>query len=80
MAERGMLHICHLDSFAAYLQGLGYEKQPLSHSLYEVLRMKKGKDTVLVFRRNAAKEHLSVMDKDIHLVRAFFREGGRHNG
>lgn len=80
MAERSMLHICHLDRFATYLQGLGYEKQPLSRSLYEVLRMRKGKDTVLVFRRNATKEHLSVMDKDIRLVRAFLREGCGRNG
>lgn len=72
MAERNFLHIKHLDEFRDYLASRGYLAVPLSRNEYEVLRMKRNKDTVIVFKKNGAKEHLSVMDKDIHHVRCFY--------
>lgn len=77
MAERHFLHIKHLDEFRDYLASRGYLAVPLSRNEYEVLRMKRNKDTVIVFKKNGAKEHLSVMDKDIHHVRCFY--GWRKN-
>lgn len=72
MAERNFLHIKHLDEFRDYLASRGYLAVPLSRNEYEVLRMKRNKDTVIVFKKNGAKEHLSVMNKDIHHVRCFY--------
>lgn len=44
-----------------------------SRNPYEVLRAKKGSDTVIVYQKKGAKEHLSTMDKDYHLVREFIK-------
>ena len=73
MAERGILHIKHLDEFSRYLKDHGYDQLPLSRNPYEVLRMRQGKNTIIVFRKMNANEHLSVMDKDIRFVRAFLK-------
>lgn len=82
MAERGILHTKHLEAFAGFLEKQGFTKQPLSKNPYEVLRMKKigGRHTVVLFKKADAKEHLSVMDKDMPLVRKFFRKERGFNG
>lgn len=73
MAERCLLHKNKLDLFRWYLESLGYEIQP-TKSHYEVLRAKKGKDTVIIFTRLDATEHLTVQDKDYELVRKFLKQ------
>lgn len=73
MAERNILHIKHLDDFKAWLERWGYTQLPLSQNEYEVLRMHKDKNTVILYRKAYAKEHLSVMEKDMRLVVAFLR-------
>ena len=44
-----------------------------SKNPYEVLRAQKDGDTVIVYQKKDAKEHLSTMDKDYHLVREFIK-------
>ena len=73
MAERGLLHIKHLDDFRAWLEKQGFKQLPLSRNEYEVLRMKRGKNTVVVFKKLRSKEHLSVMEKDFRLVMGFLK-------
>ena len=67
MAVRNILHIDKLEAFEEFLRFEGYMILPLSKNPYEVLRAKKGRDTVIIYRRSEAKEHLSVMDKDYGL-------------
>ena len=73
MAERCLLHQNKLDLLKWWLSSRGYEIQP-TKGIYEVLRAKKEKDTVIVFRKAGAKEHFSVQEKDYKLIRQFIRE------
>lgn len=73
MAERCLLHKNKLEHFKWWLSSRGYDIQPVK-GLYEVLRAKKGRDTVIVFHRNETKEHLTVQQKDYHLVKQFIQE------
>lgn len=50
------------------------KKRNIAKGCYEVLRAKKSKDTVIVFKKDNAKEHLSVQQKDYRLIRQFIRE------
>ena len=47
---------------------------PKSKNPYEVLRAKKSKDTVIIYRKGDSKEHLSIMDKDYALIHKFIME------
>ena len=73
MAERCLLHRNKLDLLKWWLSSKGYEIQP-TKGAYEVLRANKGKDTVIIFKKDGAKEHLSVQQKDHTLIRRFIRE------
>ena len=73
MAERCLLHKNRLDRFEWWLKAKGYEIQK-TKGIYEVLRAKKGKDTVIVFQKIGAKEHLTVQQKDHGLVRQFIKD------
>lgn len=73
MAERCLLHKNKLDLLKWWLSSRGYEIQD-TKGIYEVLRAKKGKDTVIVFRKSEVKEHLSVQQKDYKLIRQFINE------
>ena len=44
-----------------------------SKNPYEVLRAQKDGDTVIVYQKKDAKEHLSTMDKDYRIVREFIK-------
>jgi hypothetical protein len=55
-----------------WLQDQGWELQPLSNHGYEVLRAKRDKRTLIIYKKLDAKEHLSYMDKDRRLIRRFF--------
>lgn len=81
MAERCLLHQNKLDLLKWWLSSRGYEIQA-TKGIYEVLRANKGKDTVIIFKKDRAKEHLSVQQKDHKLIRQFIREtkGEIHNG
>lgn len=73
MAERCLLHQNKLDLLKWWLSSKGYEIQP-TKGMYEALRAKNGKDTVIIFKKAGAKEHLSVQEKDYRLIRQFIRE------
>ena len=73
MAERCLLHKNKLEHFKWWLSSRGYAIQPVK-GMYEVLRAKKDHDTVIVYERNKAKEHLTVQQKDYQLVRQFIQE------
>lgn len=74
MANRALLHINKLKDFEKWLEKQGYMILPTSKSPYEILRAKKDKDTVLIYKKGGSEEHLSIMDKDYPLIRKFIRE------
>ena len=73
MATRNILHISKLQEFEDFLETKGYMIVATSKNTYEVLRAQKDGDTVIVYQKKDAKEHLSTMDKDYHLVREFIK-------
>lgn len=73
MATRNILHISKLQEFEDFLEHKGYMIVATSKNPYEVLRAQKDGDTVIVYQKKDAKEHLSTMDKDYHLVREFIK-------
>lgn len=73
MAMRNILHISKLQEFEDFLETKGYMIVSTSKNPYEVLRAQKDGDTVIVYQKKDAKEHLSTMDKDYHLVREFIK-------
>ena len=74
MANRALLHINKLIDFEKWLEKQGYKSLPTSKNPYEVLRAKKDKDTVIIYQKCDSKEHLSIMDKDYHLIHKFITE------
>lgn len=73
MAERCLLHKNKLELLKWWLSSRGYEIQN-TKGIYEVLRAKKGKNTIIIFEKDRAKEHLTVQQKDDKLIRQFIRE------
>lgn len=73
MATRSILHINKLQEFEDFLETKGYMIVATSKNPYEVLRAQKDGDTVIVYQKKDAKEHLSTMDKDYPLVREFIK-------
>lgn len=73
MATRNILHISKLQEFEDFLETKGYMIVATSKNPFEVLRAQKDGDTVIVYQKKDAKEHLSTMDKDYHLVREFIK-------
>lgn len=73
VAERCLLHKNKLELFKGWLSLKGYEIQDTKGD-YEVLRAKKNNDTVIIFRKFNAKEHLTVQQKDRKLIQQFIWE------
>lgn len=77
MATRALLHISKKEQLEDWLESKGYMILA-TRSPYEEIRCVKddesGKDTVIIYKKASAKEHLSVMDKDYKLIRQFIRE------
>lgn len=82
MATRALLHISKKDELENWLEENGYMILA-PRSVWEVIRCCKedetGKDTVIIYQKASAKEHLSVMDKDYDLIRRFIRESKEKN-
>lgn len=74
MAIRALLHTNKLKDFESWLEKQGYMILPTSKNPYEILRAKKDKDTVIIYKKGGNEEHLSIMDKDYPLIRKFIRE------
>ena len=70
MAERCLLHKNKIEPLKIWLTSFGYELHP-TKGIYEVLRAKKGNDTIIIFKKDQAKEHLTVQQKDEKLIRKF---------
>ena len=62
-----------MQEFEDFLETKGYMIVATSKNPYEVLRAQKDGDTVIVYQKKDAKEHLSTMDKDYRLVREFIK-------
>lgn len=75
MANRNTLHINHVEKFKEWLKQDGWEiwdpKGP-----YEVLRAKKPgkKHPLIVYKKDGAKEHLSVSGTNMGVVAAFLKD------
>jgi len=76
MAARALLHKNRLNDLETFLENKGYMILATSKNPYEVLRARKEKDTVIIYCKSSAKEHLSVMDKDYNLIREFIKQHG----
>lgn len=79
MATRNILHVSKLQEFEDFLESKGYMIIATSKNPYEVLRAQKDGDTVIAYQKKDAKEHLSTMDKDYHLVREFIKSQGKQS-
>ena len=73
MAERCLLHQSKLEFLKWWLCSKGYELQD-TKSCYEVLRAKKGKETIIIFKQDDKKVHFTVQQKDYRLIRQFITE------
>lgn len=78
MAIRGKLHLNHLPKFKEFLYDFGYDDVPMDPGSYQVLKMtneqmKGPRKTVIVYLKAGA-EHLSVQEKDQHLLDLFMKE------
>lgn len=75
MAIRNMLPTYLLDGFKKYLEEKGFMiLRPVGS--YEVLRAKRGKEFVLIFRQDKNKNYLSFQDKDYTWVSDFLKQKG----
>ncbi|QYU58197.1 hypothetical protein K1728_01930 [Weissella confusa] len=73
MAQRNLLHLNDVAAFGDFLVSeKGYALQKTTN-IYEVLRAKRPGRTVIVYEKDVAKEHASILDKDQALVREFLR-------
>lgn len=71
LAERNMLHASRLKEFESFLVHKGYAIIETSKHPHEILRAKKGKNSVIIYQDVSTREHLSVMNNDIKLVNEF---------
>ena len=79
VATRNILHVSKLQEFEDFLETKGYMIVETSKNPYEVLRAQKDGDTVIIYKKKDAKEHLSTMDKDYHLMREFIKSQRKQN-
>ena len=79
MAERCLLHQSKLELLKWWLSANGYEIVP-TKGIYEVLRAKKEKETVIVFKQSDKTEHFTVQQKDYRLIRRFINETKKIGG
>lgn len=73
MARRELLHKTKLLDFKIYLESIGYIEDK-KDVLYQVLRMKKDKDMVIVYEKDNSTEHYTLQQKDIKLFYQYFNQ------
>lgn len=75
MAKRNVLHKNLFEDFQKWLVANGWEIEK-PKGTYEVLRARKDgrPQPLIVYMKADAKEHLTVMDRDFEIVRAFLRD------
>lgn len=75
MADRRTLHISKLEAFKKWLVEDGWRiEEP--KGIYEVLRARKPgrRHLLMVYKKDRAKEHLSMLDRDAGVLMAFLRD------
>lgn len=72
MANRCILHRNHLDTFKEWLKNDGWEIED-TKGLYEILRARKEgrQHPLIIFEKIDAKQHYSVMDRDVQVVKDY---------
>lgn len=74
MAIRSILHHSHIEPLKKWLINDGWIMQD-TKGFYEVLRATKdGKRPLIVYTKLDAKEHYSVDERDMSIIRAFLRD------
>lgn len=74
MAERSMLHHNHIEPLKKWLINEGWVIQN-TKGFYEVLRATKdGKRPLIVYAKLNAKEHCSIDERDMSIIRAFLQD------
>ena len=78
MAKRSLLHRSKIEDFKAWLQEDGWQIEK-TKGRYEVVRATKGtrKPLIVYTRDNKGKEHLTVQERDVPVVRAYIRDRRR---
>ena len=79
MAERCLLHKSKLQELKQWLESQGYTILE-TKDYYEVLRAKKDKNLIIIYKKSDVKEHLTVQQKDDKLIRRFIRESKKARG
>lgn len=77
MAERALLRKKSLTDFMKWLTEDGWTIEPIKSKgfTYEVLRARKTgrKNPLMVYDRNNAKEHYSILDRDASVIFAYLK-------
>ena len=74
MAVRSMLHHSHIEPLKKWLINDGWIIQN-PKGFYEVLRATKdGKRPLIIYTKLNAKEHYSIDERDMSIIRAFIRD------
>jgi hypothetical protein len=75
MANRHTLHLKHLEEFTNWLIANGWEIEK-TKGYYQILVARKSnrKQPLILYSKLQIKEHLTVRDIDMPVVRAFFRD------
>jgi len=72
MRDRGLIHFNHLPLLSAWAQERGWKEEPVK-DLYEVLRLRNGKQCAIFHKKHAAHEHVTVWGDSEKLGRQFIR-------
>lgn len=74
MANRQYLHISKLEKIKAAMLADGWEElKPTNY--FEVLRMQRNKQKVIIYQKLNAKEHLTVRDTDFKIIKIYLKGG-----
>jgi hypothetical protein len=73
MRTRSDLHITKLKEFEEFCKTEGWETKEVK-SLYEVLRMRKDNQWLIVHRKDSATEHLTVWGNSAEMLRHWFKK------
>lgn len=73
MAIRNLLHKTKLEDFKQWLIKQGWIIQE-PKGFYEVLRVSRDKETIIIFEKLDSKEHYTVQDNSLDMVRAYLKQ------
>ena len=78
MANRSLLHISKVEDFKNWLKEDGGQIEQ-TKGIYEIVRATKGtrKPLIVYTRDNKGKEHITVQNRDVPVVRAYIRDRRR---